>query len=92
MRRIFVYEAFSAQRGDPDPAYADLLDDGRKLRSLEKEADGVFRAAVSQLFKDPAVDAKVLLREKEVLEDLENAVDHCDNVADTLANIAVKHG
>ena len=73
-------------------AYADLLDDGRKLRSLEKEADAVFRAAVSQLFKDPAVDAKVLLREKEVLEDLENAVDHCDDVAGTLANIAVKHG
>ncbi len=73
-------------------AYADLLDDGRKLRALEKEADAVFRAAVSQLFKDPAVDAKVLLREKEVLEDLENAVDHCDDVAGTLANIAVKHG
>lgn len=72
--------------------YAALLDDGRKLRALEKEADSVFRSAVSQLFKDPAVDAKVLLREKEVLEDLENAVDHCDNVADTLTNIAVKHG
>ncbi len=72
--------------------YAELLDDGRKLRALEKEADSVFRAAVSQLFKDPAVDAKVLLREKEVLEDLENAVDHCDDVAGTLANIAVKHG
>ncbi len=72
--------------------YSDLLDDVRKLKALEKEADGVFRAAISQLFKDPAVDAKVLLREKEVLEDLENAVDHCDDVAGTLANIAVKHG
>ncbi len=72
--------------------YVALLDDSRKLRALEKEADSVFRSAVSQLFKDPAVDAKVLLREKEVLEDLENAVDHCDNVADTLTNIAVKHG
>src|SRR5688572_861687 len=68
-------------------AYGELLDEGRKLKALEKEADGIFRAAVSQLFKDPAVDAKVLLREKEVLEDLENAVDHCDDVAGTLANI-----
>ena len=73
-------------------AYAELLDDGRKLRALEKEADTVFRSAVSLLFKDPAVDAKVLLREKEILEDLENAVDRCDDVGDTLANIAVKHG
>lgn len=32
MRRIFVYEAFSAQRGDPDPACADLLDAGRAMR------------------------------------------------------------
>jgi hypothetical protein len=37
-------------------------------------------------------DAKVLIREKTVLEDLENAIDQCDSIADTLANLAVKHG
>ena len=26
------------------------------------------------------------------LEDLENAVDQCDEIADTLTNLAVKHG
>ncbi len=69
-----------------------VLESVRRVRALEKDGDTVFRGAVSQLFKDPAVDAKVLLREKEVLEDLENAVDHCDDVADTLAHLAVKHG
>lgn len=72
--------------------YQELIEMGRKLRTLEKDADNVFRSAVSNLFKDPAVDAKVLLREKEVLEDLEAAVDHCDDVADVLSNLAVKHG
>ena len=62
------------------------------MRELEKKADGIYRDAVSKLFQDPDVDAKVLIREKTVLEDLENAIDQCDSIADTLANLAVKHG
>ena len=34
----------------------------------------------------------VLIREKTVLEDLENAIDACDSIADALANLAVKNG
>lgn len=73
-------------------AYAELLDECRKIRALEKEADTVFRAAVSALFHDGEIDAKVLLREKEFLEDLEGAVDKCDDASDVLANLSVKHG
>jgi uncharacterized protein len=73
-------------------AYADLVEKSRELRKLEKEGDGIYRDAVSKLFHDPAIDAKVLIREKAVLEDLENAIDHCNRIADTLANLAVKHG
>ena len=35
---------------------------------------------------------KKLLREKTVLEDLENAVDQCDSLASILANLAIKNG
>jgi predicted phosphate transport protein (TIGR00153 family) len=72
--------------------YQELIEDSRTLKKLEKDGDAIFREAVSGLFKDPNVDAKVLLREKAVLEDLENAVDHCDQLAGTLAQLAVKHG
>jgi hypothetical protein len=72
--------------------YAELVEIGRTLRKLEKDGDIVFRDAVSQLFHDPSIDAKKLIREREVLEDLENAIDHCEHVAATLANLAVKHG
>jgi len=72
--------------------YSGLIEQCRALRQLEKDADVIFRGAVSNLFKNPEVDAKQLLREKEVLEDIERAVDHCDNVADLLSNLAVKHG
>jgi uncharacterized protein Yka (UPF0111/DUF47 family) len=72
--------------------YSGLIEQSRALRQLEKDADAIFRGAVSNLFSNPGIDAKQLLREKEVLEDIERAVDHCDNVADLLSNLAVKHG
>ena len=72
--------------------YKDLVESARAIRKLEKEGDAIFRSAVSTLFHDGTVDAKQLLREKEVLEDLENAIDVTNHVADTLTNLAVKHG
>ncbi len=63
-----------------------------RIRALEKEGDRIHRSAISKLFATADIDAKVLLREREILEDLENALDHCERVADTLANLAVKHG
>jgi predicted phosphate transport protein (TIGR00153 family) len=72
--------------------YAEIVSCARELRKIEKEADTVYREAISSLFKDSAVDTKKLIREKTVLEDLENAVDQCDSIADILANLAVKNG
>lgn len=71
--------------------YGDIVAVARELRTLERDGDGIFREAVSKLFKEES-DAKTLIREKTVLEDLERAIDHCESVADTLANLAVKHG
>jgi predicted phosphate transport protein (TIGR00153 family) len=73
-------------------AYAKITEGTHALRELEKDGDAIYRESVSALFHDEAVDAKELLREKQVLEDLENAVDHCETVGDTLAHLAVKHG
>ena len=72
--------------------YAGLMTTSRSVRQLEKDADAIFRGALSRLFRDEKVDAKELLREKEVLENLEHAIDRCERVAGTLANLAVKHG
>ncbi len=72
--------------------YNDLIEASREVRKLEKDGDTVFRSAISALFKDSAVDAKQLLREREVLEHLENSIDYCQHVGSTLANLAIKHG
>jgi uncharacterized protein Yka (UPF0111/DUF47 family) len=81
--------------------YAAIVITARELRQLEKDADNVYRQAISDLFRDNqaglplwagSADARVLIREKTVLEDLENAIDACDAIADTLTNLAIKHG
>ena len=73
-------------------AYAEIMDDVKGIKLLEKEGDQIYRNAVSALFRDPTIDAKALLREKGVLDDLENAIDACEDAAERLTNLAVKHG
>ena len=69
-----------------------MFESKRRIRELEKQCDRIYRDEISRLFRAADVDAKVLLREREILDDLENAIDRCERVADTLANLAVKHG
>lgn len=72
--------------------YADLVAMNRSLRTLEKKGDRIYRDAVSVLFHTPDIDVLELLREREVLDDLESAIDRCEIVGNVLATLAVKHG
>jgi uncharacterized protein Yka (UPF0111/DUF47 family) len=72
--------------------YKELIEEARLVRQAEKDADAIYRSAISTLFRESHADFRKLLSEKEALDDLERAIDHCDNVADLLANLAVKHG
>jgi uncharacterized protein Yka (UPF0111/DUF47 family) len=64
----------------------------RELKVLEKEGDEIYRSSMRSLFSDTSIDARSLIREKEVIQILEDAVDTCEDVAEYLANLAVKHG
>jgi uncharacterized protein Yka (UPF0111/DUF47 family) len=64
----------------------------REVRALEKEGDELYRAAMRELFSGAEVDARTLVREKEVVEILEEAIDGCEDAADFLTTLAVKHG
>jgi uncharacterized protein len=61
-----------------------------ELRDLEDEGDRLNREAVSQLFKTET-DAMTVLRWKDIHEQLEEAVDACENAADVLEAILVKN-
>jgi uncharacterized protein Yka (UPF0111/DUF47 family) len=72
-------------------AYPEVIRICSRVSNYEKDGDQVFRDALNALFHDPAIDAKTILREKEVLEDLEKAINRCDQVAEILTNVAVKN-
>ena len=61
-----------------------------ELRTLEDEGDRIAREAIAGLF-DGGVDAITLIRWKDIYEQLEEAVDACENAADVLEAILVKN-
>jgi uncharacterized protein len=61
-----------------------------ELRDLEDEGDRLNREAVSELFRTET-DAITIIRWKDIHEQLEEAVDACENAADVLEAILVKN-
>jgi predicted phosphate transport protein (TIGR00153 family) len=61
-----------------------------ELRDLEDEGDRLNREAVSELFTS-GTDPLAVLRWKDIHEQLEEAVDACENAADVLEAIIVKN-
>jgi uncharacterized protein Yka (UPF0111/DUF47 family) len=60
------------------------------LRELEDEGDRLSREAVAELFRSGA-EALTIIRWKDIHEQLEEAVDACENAADVLEAILVKN-
>jgi predicted phosphate transport protein (TIGR00153 family) len=60
------------------------------LRELEDEGDALAREAVAELFRSGA-DPLTIIRWKDIHEQLEEAVDACENAADVLEAILVKN-
>jgi len=61
-----------------------------ELNRLENKADRVFRAAMAELFDD-AEDIPQLIKWREIYEHMESATDRCEDVADVLEGVALKH-
>ncbi len=61
-----------------------------KINRLESKADAVFDKAVADIFENE-VDAKNIIKYKEVLSALESASDKCKSVSNVLEQISVKH-
>lgn len=62
-----------------------------EVNRLENDADRVLRSSLSTLLADHK-DMFDLMRWKEIYEQLEDATDRCEDVADALEGITVKHG
>jgi predicted phosphate transport protein (TIGR00153 family) len=68
-----------------------VLERAVEINRLENEADRVHQKAVGQLF-DEERDPLVVMKWKEIFDLLENATDRCEDVANLLENVVVKHG
>ena len=61
-----------------------------EINRLENEADRVYQAAVGRLFADET-NPIVVLKWKEILDILESATDRCEDVANVVEGLVVKH-
>jgi len=61
-----------------------------RINSIENEADDLFERAIASLF-DTCKDPIQLIKEKELLVSLETATDQCEDAANVLESIIVKH-
>jgi len=68
-----------------------LITHAVEINRLENEADRAHQQAVSRLFDDER-DPIVVMKWKETLDFLEMATDRCEDVANVLESVMVKHG
>ena len=61
-----------------------------EINRLENVADRIFRAAMSELFDDD-IDIAQVIKWREIYEYMETATDRCEDVANVLEGVALKH-
>jgi uncharacterized protein len=61
------------------------------INRLENEADAILRRSVARLFKEEK-DPIVVIKWKEIYENLENATDRCEDVANIIEGVILEHG
>ena len=67
-----------------------ILEKCVEINRLENMADRVFRAAMAELFDD-AMDIAQVIKWREIYEHMESATDRCEDVANVLEGVALKH-
>jgi predicted phosphate transport protein (TIGR00153 family) len=72
-------------------AHKGLTTHAVEINRLENEADRIHQQAVGKLFDDER-DPILVMKWKEALDFLEDATDRCEDVANVLEGVMVKHG
>jgi uncharacterized protein len=82
-----IESAVKSVRTIQDPRY--IEERCIEVNRLENVADDVLARAVTELFK--TTDAITIIKLKDIYEQLETATDNCEDVANTLSDIAIRH-
>jgi predicted phosphate transport protein (TIGR00153 family) len=70
--------------------FRQILERCVEINRLENMADRVYRAAIAELF-DNTTDIAEIIKWREIYEHMESATDRCEDVADVLEGVALKH-
>ncbi len=79
---VKALKALERRKGVAEPAV--------EINRLENEADRVHQTAVRSLFEEER-DPVTIIKWKEILDFLEDATDRCEDVANVLEGVVVKH-
>ena len=79
---VKALKALERRRGVAEPAV--------EINRLENEADRMHQVAVRRLFEEER-DPVQIMKWKEILDFLEDATDRCEDVANVLEGVVVKH-
>jgi predicted phosphate transport protein (TIGR00153 family) len=82
-----VYKTFRYLR---DKKYPFIQDCCVEIHGLENEGDEIFRSTLGRMF-DEMKDPILIIKWKEIYENLESATDRCEDVANTLESIVLKY-
>src|SRR3954453_9140928 len=80
-----IEEAMPRVRGFEDMSHFTV-----EVNRLENDGDRTSRHAIASLFDD-GIDPMVVIRWKDIFERLEEAIDACEHVANTLEGIVIKN-
>lgn len=67
-----------------------ILEHTNKIGELESQGDNIYRREVALLF-DTCSDPIEIIKWKEILEHMENALDHCECIGDLLRGVVMKY-
>ena len=84
-----IIKAFSLLK-DIKKNQTEILESTHKIGRLESEGDRVYRHEVAFLF-DKVKDPIELIKWKDVLEYLEDTLDHCEEVSDMIRGVVMKY-
>ncbi len=69
---------------------AKLLKHCVEINRIENVGDSLYRAALAELFAE-STDTASLIKWREIYQHMEDAIDHCEDVANVLEGIALKY-
>jgi uncharacterized protein Yka (UPF0111/DUF47 family) len=87
MSTVELESAVKGIRSIKDPKY--IEERCIEVNRLENLADDVLAHAITDLFK--TTDAITIIKLKDIYEHLETATDNCEDVANVLSDIAIRH-